>query len=232
MNNLMNILCTSVDENQWLQPAVIAAIIAAAVTLPSIIMNIINFRISRIQSKRKEFYTKLSDFYGPMRMLLKTSREFSILLKKDKAQHKKEDETDFRVLTFLMRGEKFDKTGQALLEKIIYDGKKMESIIIKNAGLIDDDGLHLELNQLLTHIRLIRMANENKFETGIDKEKLFKTKVFPKIVNDVINLKFTEFKYKLDKLNKDKSRKELKILKNRIKELEGNIDGMRKNSNM
>ena len=204
--------------SHFFQPAVIAAFIAAAVALPSVFLGWRNLKIQRLDSERREIYKKLNDFYGPMRMLLRTSYEFSLLLKKGKEDLKREDEKNFRVLTYLIRGNKFNISDTALLQKIISDGKKMERVILNNAGLIDDDGLHSDLNELLTHIRLIRMAAKGEFETGADKHRPYDNKVFPRSVNHVIDEKFFQFKLRLEILNKNKNKQVLNGLRNKISE--------------
>jgi hypothetical protein len=201
---------------QFLDPSAIAAIIAALVALYSVYLSSRNFKIQRIESERQEIYKKLNDFYGPMRMLLKTSCEFSLLLKKNKEHLKRDDENGFRVLTYLIRGGKFETSDNALLQKIIYDGKKIEKVILNNAGLIDGDNLHLDLNRLLTHIRLIRMASMGEFETGVNMDRPYDKKVFPRAVNHIIDQKFFELKLRLETLNRNTNETIITDLKQQI----------------
>lgn len=62
--------------SQILNPVVIAAIIAAAVTIPGFILNYQNVKIQRQKSERDEIYKKLNSFYGPIRLQLKLSKKF------------------------------------------------------------------------------------------------------------------------------------------------------------
>jgi len=200
--------CESASNSPgFLQPAVIAAIIAAIVSIPGIWMNIRSQRIQRSQSERNEIYKKLNDFYGPIRLLLRNSEELYVLLKKSilgKIENEK-----YRTLPFILEGNKFDKTEDALIKRIIKIGKKIEKIIEKNAGLIDDDDLNKEMIALSTHIRIIRMAYNGDFQFGNDAIKLFDGKTFPNEITDKVNATFNSFKAKLDELNK-KAKKQKK----------------------
>jgi hypothetical protein len=191
----------SETSSQFLQPAIIAAIIAALVAIPSVFLNFRSLKLQRLQSERNEIYKKLNDFYGPMRLHLKNSKELYDLFSKSLTDRLNLKEK-FRTLPYLLNDGTFSITEKALLNQIIVIGKGMERIIEKNAGLIDDDNLHKEMIKLSTHIRIIRMAYKGEFEKGQGNEELFKDKTFPNEITSKFDSKFFELKYQLDELNK------------------------------
>lgn len=58
--------------------------------------------------------------------------------------------------------------------------------------------------KLSTHIRIIRMATEGKFENGKGKAELFFDKTFPNEIIYRVDATFTELKVRLNELNKKK----------------------------
>jgi hypothetical protein len=193
--------------SQTMQPAVIAAIIAALVTLPSVFLSFRSLRIQRLQSERNEIYKKLNDFYGPMRLHLKSSKELYDLFAGSITKRLKLNPKEFRTLPFLLNGDELNATESALFKQIIAIGKRMEVIIGRNAGLIDDDNLHKDMIKLCTHIRIIRMAYNKEFLTGSEKEVLLECKTFPNDITKSIDKTFYEFKNRLNKLNKKRIKK-------------------------
>ena len=197
------------SSSQILEPAIVAAIIAAVVALPSLFLSFRSLKLQRLQSERNEIYKKLNDFYGPMRLHLKSSDELYKLFSKSVIKRLNLDPKKFRTLPFILDGNSFNKTESALFAQIISIGEKMEQIIGSSAGLIDDDDLHKEMIKLSTHLRIIRMAYNNEFLTGKEKEVLLECKTFPNDITGEIDKTFYEFKKRLDKLN----RKQIKAKK-------------------
>jgi len=200
MVNLLDCSQTANNSIQFLQPTVVAAIIAAIVSLPGIIMNIRSQKVQRIQSERNEVYKKLNDFYGPIRLLLRNSDELYKLLKTS-VQKRLVEGYNYRTLPFILEGKEFNKTEDALIKRIIEIGKKIEEIIEKNAGLIDDDDLNEVMISLSTHIRILRMAYNGDFQQGKDSIKLLKDRTFPNEITGKVNATFNKFKARLDELN-------------------------------
>lgn len=200
MVNLLD--CSQAGSNsvQFLQPTVIAAIIAAFVSLPGIVMNIRSQKVQKVQSERNEIYKKLNDFYGPVRLLLRNSDELYKLLKIS-VQKRMVEGDNYRTLPYILDGNEFNKTEDALIKRIIEIGKKIEEIIEQNAGLIDDDDLNEEMISLSTHIRILRMAYNGDFRQGKDSIELLKDRTFPNEITGKVNVTFNKFKVRLDELN-------------------------------
>lgn len=205
------ILCT-VEETQksigflaqFFDPTVIAAVIAASVAFISALINMRSLRKQRLESERNEIYKKLNDFYGPMRLHLKYSKELYDLFSESLIKRLGFTKDKFRTLPYLLDGKFFNKTEDALFKQIIQIGEKMEAIIGNNAGLIDDDNLHKEMIKLGTHIRVIRMAYNKEFLMGDEKEILIESLTFPNEITTAIDNTFFEFKNRLDELNNKK----------------------------
>lgn len=194
---------TKESISQFIDPTVIAALIAAFVAFFSVLLSFRTLKLQRIESERQEIYKKLNSFYGPMRLHLNSSNELYELFRKS-IRKRLENPDDFRTLPFILNGNDFSDTEKELLFQIIKIGKKMESIINQNAGLIDDDNLHKEMIDLNTHIIIIRSAYNGKFETGREIEELLKTKTFPNEITVQIDTTFKALKRRLTKLNKRK----------------------------
>jgi hypothetical protein len=187
--------------SEFINPTVVAALIAALVALSSVYLSYRTLSIQRLQSERNEIYKKLNDFYGPMRLLLRNSDELYKLFSK-KIKRKIQNPIEFRTLPYILEGNIMDKTEKALFTRIIEIGKTMEEIIEKNAGLIDDDDLNNEMIELSTHIRIIRMAYRGKLGKGEDIKKLFEGKTFPDKITAKVDGRFYKFKDRLNELNK------------------------------
>ncbi len=189
--------------SQFFTPTVIAAMIAAIVALFSVLLNFKNLRLQRLESERQEIYKKLNSFYGPMRLHLNTSKKLYELFK-NSIKKNLSDPDNFRTLPFILQGQKFNKTEKELFAQIIRIGRKMESIINQNAGLIDDDDLHEEMIKLKTHIIIIRSAYEQKFEIKKEVEELLSSQTFPDDILGNVDATFNELKKQLARLNKKK----------------------------
>lgn len=199
---------------QFLNPTVIAALIAAIVALFSVLLNFRSLRLQRLESERKEIYKKLNNFYGPMRLHLKNSENLYEIFRCSLENRLNLSEDKFRTLPYIFNAGKFTKTEAALLAQIVEIGEDMERLIINNAGLIDDDNLHEEMIALSTHIRILRSAFNGKYETGSRNQKLFDKKTFPVEITKRIDAVFEILKRRLDKLNKSKYFKKIEKKEN------------------
>jgi len=161
---------------------------------------------------------KLSEFYIPLRHYLENSKTLFKIFMKDKPE-------GFRTLThFLDPKQVYGKNTQpinlnkndvSILKKIFEIGEKMESLIYDKGYLIGDDTEFVEaykpikkyknlpyerdmtiLSLLISHIVVIRLANEGDLTGDIDKFKGF---VFPNEINQRINdkIKVLENKIKI-----------------------------------
>jgi uncharacterized protein (UPF0297 family) len=160
-------------------PVVIAAIIGALVSLPGFILNFQNSRLQRKKSERDEIYKKLNNFYGPIRLQLKTSKELYNLFSTSVKQRLNLQE--FRTLPHILDGKGLNRTEKTLLNQILKVGKTIEKIIDNNAGLIDNDDIHNEMVLLGTHLRIIRKAKNGGYSIGSQKLTLLESKTFPDI---------------------------------------------------
>lgn len=89
--------------SQFLDPTVIAALIAAIVAFASVLLNFRSLRLQRLESERQEIYKKLNSFYGPMRLNLNTSNELYKLFRKSICS-RLENPNNFRTLPYILRG--------------------------------------------------------------------------------------------------------------------------------
>jgi hypothetical protein len=101
------------ETSEFLNPTVVAALIAALVTLSSVYLSYRTLSIQRLQSERNEIYKKLNDFYGPMRLLLRNSDELYKLFS-SKIINRTPSHIEFRTLPYILEGNSFDKTEKAL----------------------------------------------------------------------------------------------------------------------
>ncbi len=193
MTQICNTLATT---NQIFNPAVIAAIIGALVALPGFLLNSQNSRLQRKKSERDEIYKKINSFYGPIRLQLKTSKEFYNLFCSSIKQRLGLD--TFRTLPYILDGNQLNKTEKTILKQILKIGKNIEQIINNNAGLIDDDNLHKEMVQLATHLQIIREAYEGGYSIGSNKLPFLENKTFPDIEERVDEM-FWKLKNELKK---------------------------------
>jgi hypothetical protein len=202
MDFLFILLSESANENSWLEPTVITAIIGAIIAFLTIRLSYISFRIQQIKSIRDETYKKLNSFYGPIRLQLSISLELYKLLKESVV--KRTGAEAFRTLPFILSGNKFSRTEKTILRQIIDTGKKIERTIENNAGLIDDENLNIEMVALCTHIRIIRQAYKGNYEVNSGNDILFNNKTFPNELAKKIDTTFYELKAVLKKLNEMK----------------------------
>jgi hypothetical protein len=112
---MYNFIITCIQDSNlvgWLQPAVIAAIIAALVSIPGIVLSFQSIKVQRLKSERDEIYKKLNEFYGSIRLQLKNSRVIYDVL--PKSITKRSNIENFRTLPFNLDGKKFNNTEKTL----------------------------------------------------------------------------------------------------------------------
>jgi hypothetical protein len=138
-----------------------------------------------------------------MRLLLRNSEELYNIFRTSMLS-KANSKGNFKTLTYMLEGGSFEKTEASLLNRIIDIGGKIEVIIENNAGLIDDEKLSMEMVILSTHVRIMRMANEGKFDNGKEIAQLFTNRTFPNEILEKVDLTFNELKDRLNVLNEKK----------------------------
>ena len=142
--------------------------------------------------ERNEIYKKLNDFYGPFEQLRMKSRRLYALFVQSKGE-------DFRTLTALLKGEKFNANDKRLLEEIVSIDKKLENLIIEKSGLIDQGEIRDLLARAATHFSIISQAYEGKLKGEPDR---FKEYVFPRELDEKISEKINSLKNRLVELKK------------------------------
>ncbi len=141
--------------------------------------------------ERKEIYKKLNSFYGPFRQLLGKSFELYGLFTRSR-------EPDFRTLTALLAGEKFEGNDKILLEQILKITDEMDKLILNNSGLIDDEGLKQVLQKASAHFTILKLASEGHIA---GEQERFKDHVFPRDLTPKIEEEISRLKNRLDQLN-------------------------------
>jgi hypothetical protein len=174
---------------------VLAPVLATLVALFSVgisfYFNTRTFKRQQHEDELKEIYKKLNSFYGPYQQLLETSRQLSEILRLNKSK-------DFRVLTSLLKGEKFEKNDKALFEEILEIVKQLERIRIEQAGLIDDPQLERLLAKAGAHFRILELAYREVLTGELSR---FENYVYPRELNEKIDNKIKELQDKLNELN-------------------------------
>lgn len=143
------------------------------------------------EDEKKEIYKKLNSFYGPFQQLRGISSEFYDRLR---SSH----DNNFRTLTMLLDGYKFEGNDKIILEQILAISKKIDDLILDNSGLVDNTDLRRTLSKVGAHIRILQLAYEGNL-TG--KEERFKDSVFPREIDNMIEGEIERLKQRLKKLN-------------------------------
>lgn len=143
------------------------------------------------EDERKEIYQKLNSFYGPLQRLLGKSEMLHGIFTHSRGQ-------DFRTLVALLEGEELEGNDIELLNQILKLGKEMDSLILKNSGLIDNEELKRVLDRASTHFSLIRLAKEKKLTGQVER---FSEHVFPRDLSPRIEEEVRSLKGRLHELN-------------------------------
>lgn len=140
---------------------------------------------------RSEVYKRLNDFYAPLQLLRRTSKQLHNIFK---------DGKNFRTLPELINGNKFDHNGIHILDEIISIGDECRNIIVKNSGLIDNKDLRdIHLPKLLTHYILIKKAFKGDISNQL---KRFEGYEFPNEIDDIVDEKVNNLYEELERLNR------------------------------
>ena len=110
-------------------------------------------RIKEIEVLEKQLY----NFYYPFLLL---SRQNTNIYKIFALKQKKEI-PDYRTLTYLLEGKKFDPPDTLFLEQILSNDEKLDCLILDKASLVTNDDLRKKLSEASTHYTLIRMVHKN-----------------------------------------------------------------------
>jgi len=137
----------------------------------------------------------LDEFYGPFYQLRKKSN-----LIYEKFREKYNSDPDFSTLTYLLDGKKFSANEEELLKEIIKIGEECEKLIHSKAGLIDDQNLRTNvIPRASTHFLILRLAHNGNLVGDVIK---FKSHVFPKELDGLIEKRRGELEKQLTLLNK------------------------------
>lgn len=140
---------------------------------------------------RSEVYKRLNNFYAPLQLLRRTSKELHNIFKNGE---------DFRTLPELIHGKQFDDNGKQILHEIIKIGDECRQIIISNSGLIDNKDLRdIHLPKLLTHYILIKKAFNGEITNQL---KRFEGYEFPNEIDSILDNKVNSLYEQLEKLNR------------------------------
>jgi hypothetical protein len=149
---------------------------------------------TRKQYERDEIYKKLNEFYGPFLQLRKKS-----YLLYNKLRYKyRQDDPNFRTLTYLLSGKQFKDNDLILLKEIITIGQQCEDLIHTKAGLIDDSDLRVKiLPRATSHYLILRLAFKGDLS---GEETRFEENIFPKELDERVEKRFKELEEKLREL--------------------------------
>ncbi len=156
------------------------------------LLNIKTLRKSQIEDERKEIYSKLNEFYGPFQQLNQKNFMLYGLFRVGKDEN-------FRTLTALLEGKKFEGNDKQLLEQIILNDKELEKLIISKSGLVDDGELREILAKATTHFNVISLA----YTGNLKHEPLrFSGYVYPRELEGKIEEQIVKLKKRLVEINK------------------------------
>lgn len=148
-------------------------------------------KLKKNEDEIDDINRKLSEFYGPLQQYLNKSSKLY-----EKFIYGKPE--DFRTLTALIKGVKFEGNDKVLLEEIINVGKKVEDLLLSKSGLIDDDKLRNDIiPRLGKHILLLRLIYDGTIKGEYER---FKDETFPREVDTEIERRIAELQKKKDNL--------------------------------
>jgi hypothetical protein len=168
--------------------SVLVAVAAAGLTY---ISSNRQFEAMQLTARRDEIYKKLNEFYGPFMQLRKKSLFLHERFKNGK---------DFRTLTQLLEGVKYDGNDKVILDEILRLGKECEDLIEKKAGLIDEPELRSKhLPNATRHFFIIRNAAAGIISGEVDR---FKNDTFPRDIDDIVKSRIDSLQEELKDINK------------------------------
>lgn len=106
---------------------------------------------------------------------------------------------DFRTLIVLLKGEKFEGNDKILIEQILEVSEKIDDLILKNSGLVDDPELNRLLYRASTHFRILRLAYHGNLVGDVER---FEDYVFPRELDKKIEEQIKRLKRRLEELNR------------------------------
>lgn len=194
-------------------------IIALASSLVGTITGLFSIYVYRDQKKQKRreiVKEQLFEFYGPLLSYLNVSETLYMIFKSNKPD-------TLRILPYLLnRKQKFggckvklNESDHEMIREIISISEKIEKLIIKKSGLVEDEELRYKYNnldlknidndaiknfslfsRLLINYKVVKMAYENKFKDNEYDIKKLEEFVFPIDINEKI-------KENIEKLQKE-----------------------------
>jgi hypothetical protein len=141
--------------------------------------------------ERKEIYKKLNEFYGPVQQYLGKSYELYGMFTASRP-------ADFRTLIALLEGRKFEGNDKVLLDQIVEIINKVEDLLLKNSGLVDDKELRELLAKAGTHFRVLQLAYQGILAGEVER---FQDYVYPRDLNQKIDEQIEKLKARLNELN-------------------------------
>lgn len=143
------------------------------------------------EEERKEIFSKLRDFYGPLQRLRGKSEELHNLFKNGR---------NFKTLIKLLEGEQFSGNDKQLLDSIIEIGKKTDELILKEGGWVQDSQLRKMLDKVTTHYTLIELAAKGNLKGETNRFDQF---IFPNEIDEEIEKEITRLNSKLKELDEE-----------------------------
>jgi hypothetical protein len=143
------------------------------------------------EEKAKNIQDKLDQFYGPLVQLRNKS---TLLYNAFKARQP--DPKNFRTLTAVLSGKRFEGNDKVLLDEIIKVGEETETLIMNSSGLVDED-LQPVLGRATSHYTVLRLAQNGQLQGDANQ---FASHVFPRDLDAAIAAKVGQLKTELDRL--------------------------------
>ncbi len=109
-------------------------------------------RIKEIEALKKQ----LNNFYYPFLLLSRQNTNIYNIF----ALKQKEEDSNFRTLTYLLQGKTFDPPDTLFLEQILRNDAKLDCLILGEASLVTNDDVRKKLSDASTHYTLIKMVHE------------------------------------------------------------------------
>lgn len=200
-----------------LDAKITAAIITASVSAVLGLFPIITYFVENRKQKKNLINSQLTDFYGPLLSYLNTSHTLYMVLNSNKP-------TGFKLLTYLLdkdqeyNGNKIElsSSDREIIQEIFLTFEKIEKLIIKKSGLIDDHELRFEyidqdfnamdykemrklslLSRILINQRLLKMAYHEKLTDNNYNIEQLKKFTFPIAINEKIRENIKNLQKKL-----------------------------------
>jgi SAM-dependent methyltransferase len=143
---------------------------------------LLQLKIENNKEIKETIIKQLFEFYQPIRNLRNESiclyRKFAVEEKKEC----QENGIDFRTLTYLVNGYKFNSTDKEILNEILSINEKINLLIESYLSFIEDTSLQLLLGKWKSHITILRLANNYQLDRNVD----FSDSTFPREIDGAI----------------------------------------------